>query len=174
MPRLTDEKLNTRSLPKIRRARLEDFEGIWKIFRAIARTGDTYAYAPNITKARAKQAWMSTGIRTYVATLDARVVGTYILKPNQPSLGSHVANAAFMVDPKTSAKGIGTQMGRHALSEAKSIGYRAMQFNYVISTNVRAVRLWKRLGFSVIGVAPRAFLHSGRGYVDVYIMHRFL
>ena len=117
---------------------------------------------------------MGHGVRTYVALVGDRIEGTYILKPNQPGLGSHVANAAFMVDPLTKVKGVGTQMGQHALTEAKSLGYQAMQFNFVISTNDRAVALWERLGFSIIGTSPKAYRHMRFGLVDAYIMHRFL
>ncbi|ULA62806.1 MAG: hypothetical protein LZF86_70007 [Nitrospira sp.] len=125
----------------IRLAEPADFDRIWEIFSRVIQTGDTYAYAPSTTKEQARDAWMGQGLRTYVALAGDKIEGTYILKPNQPGLGSHVANAAFMVDPLTAGNGIGTQMGRHALTEAKTLGYRAMQFNFVISTNDRAVAL---------------------------------
>ncbi len=158
----------------IRLADTSNFDRIWEIFHVVVETGDTFAYDPAITKEQAKETWMARGVRTYVALVGDKIEGTYILKPNQPGLGSHVANAAFMVDPATNAKGIGTQMGRHALTEAKSLGYQAMQFNFVISTNERAVALWKRLGFSIIGTSPKAYRHAQLGLVDAYIMHRFL
>jgi len=158
----------------VRLAELSDFDRVWEIFHAVVRTGDTYAYDPATPKEQARDIWMAKDIRTYVAVVGNRIEGTYILKPNQPGLGSHIANAGFMVDPTTQTKGIGTQMCEHALIEAKALGYQAMQFNFVISSNERAVALWKRLGFSIIGTSPQAFRHSQKGLVDVYIMHRSL
>src|SRR5204862_8184534 len=123
---------------------------------------------------------------TYVAKLDGlkpssskasrrdRVVGTYILRPNQSGGGSHVANAAFMVAPNARGLGIGRKMGEHCLSEARRLGFRAMQFNFVVSTNEGAIRLWKQLDFEVLGTLPGAFRHPQKGYVDVYVMFRSL
>jgi L-amino acid N-acyltransferase YncA len=158
----------------IRLAEPSDFDQIWKIFHAIVKSGDTYAYDPTTTKEQAREIWTGKGVRTYVALVGKRIKGTYILKPNQPGLGSHVANAAFMVDPATKSKGVGTQMGKHAMAEAKSLGCKAMQFNFVISTNERGVALWKRLGFSIIGTSPKAYRHILYGLVDAYVMHRLL
>ena len=102
------------------------------------------------------------------------VVGTYILRANQPGSGSHVANAAFMVAPTARGQGIGHAMGEHCLSEARRLGFRAMQFNFVVSTNKGAIRLWKQLGFKIVGTLPGAFRHPQKGYVDVYVMFRSL
>jgi L-amino acid N-acyltransferase YncA len=103
-----------------------------------------------------------------------QVVGTYILRPNQSGGGSHVANAAFMVASNARGQGIGRAMGEHCLSEARRFGFRAMQFNFVVSTNDVAVRLWKRFGFKIVGTLPSAFRHPEKGYVDVYVMFRSL
>jgi ribosomal protein S18 acetylase RimI-like enzyme len=102
------------------------------------------------------------------------VVGTYILRPNQSGGGSHVANAAFMVASNVRGQGIGRAMSEHCLSEARRFGFRAMQFNFVVSTNDVAVRLWKRFGFKIVGTLPSAFRHPEKGYVDVYVMFRSL
>ena len=102
------------------------------------------------------------------------IVGTYILRPNQSGGGSHVANAAFMVAPEARGQGIGRAMGEHCLSEARRLGFRAMQFNFVVSTNESAVRLWQQLGFKIVGTLPGAFRHPEKGYIDVYVMHRSL
>jgi L-amino acid N-acyltransferase YncA len=161
----------------IRPARAADFERIDEIFRAVLATGDTFAWDPSTTTSdEARAVWLPQGPRArgYVAELEGRIAGAYLLKPNQPGLGSHVANAAYMVDPSTRARGLGEAMGRHSLSEAAALGYLAMQFNLVVSTNERAVALWKRLGFSIIGTAPKAFRHAQLGLVDAHIMHRFL
>ena len=107
-----------------------------------------------------------------VAEDEARVVGMYKLVPNQPGLGSHVANASFMVAPGSSGKGAGRQMGLHCLDEARRRGFRAMQFNFVVSTNARAVALWQSLGFAIVGTLPGAFRHRDLGYVDAYVMYR--
>jgi GNAT superfamily N-acetyltransferase len=98
------------------------------------------------------------------------VVGTYLLRPNWSGPGSHVANAAFMVAPGARGQGIGRAMGEHCLSEARRLGFRAMQFNFVVSTNERAIKLWQHLGMKTIGTLPGAFRHPEKGYVDVYVM----
>jgi len=98
----------------------------------------------------------------------------YKIVANQRGLGSHVANASFMVDPSCSGRGIGRQMGEHCLEEARRLGYLAMQFNFVVSTNGAAVALWQKLGFAIVGTVPKAFRHSTLGYVDTYVMYRSL
>ena len=117
---------------------------------------------------------MAEGRATYVACVGERIVGTYILKPNQLGLGSHVANASYMVASGARGQGIGRLMCEHSLEEARQAGFLAMQFNIVVSTNEAAVRLWKRCGFNVVGTLPQAFRHRELGLVDAYIMHRFL
>lgn len=109
-----------------------------------------------------------------MAEADGRVVGTYVLKPNQPALGSHVANASFMVSPVARGSGVGRSMGEHSLAEARRLGFRAMQFNFVVSTNEAAVRLWQRLGFGIVGTLPGAFRHARLGFVDAYVMFQEL
>jgi L-amino acid N-acyltransferase YncA len=158
----------------IRRATDADWPGIWAIFHAVVATGDTYAYPPDMSEADARQTWMNPGLATYVAERGGEIVGTYVLKPNQPALGAHVANAGYMVRPGAFGGGIGTGMAEHSLAEARAAGYRAMQFNAVVSTNTRAVALWQRLGFDVIGTVPEGFHHRELGYVDTIIMYRRL
>src|SRR6266536_101405 len=105
---------------------------------------------------------------------DGTVVGTYILRPNQLGPGSHVANAAFMVEPNAQGLGVGRRMAEHCLSEARRKGFRAIQFNFVVSTNTSAIHLWEQLGFKIVGTLPGAFRHPEKGYVDVYVMFRSL
>src|SRR6059058_6519362 len=159
---------------QIRRARKEDREAIWQIFRAVVARGDTYVFDPNISRRKALAYWLGPKTRCYVALSDHGIVGSYILKVNQPGLGSHVANAGFMVSPSARGRGIGRAMAEHCLHEARRLGFRAMQFNYVISTNTAAIRLWQDLGFEIVGTLASAFRHPDKGYVDVYVMYRSL
>ena len=157
---------------KIRPATDADRDAIWDIFREIVATGDTYALDPNISREEALAYWFAPGTQTYVTEQPAiGIAGTYILRPNQSGGGSHVANAGFMVSAKARGRGIGRAMAEHCLSEARRLGFRAMQFNYVISTNTAAIRLWQDLGFEIVGTLPSAFCHPEKGYVDVYVMH---
>jgi L-amino acid N-acyltransferase YncA len=158
----------------IREATERDHDVVWEIFRATVAPGDAFVYDPNTPREEAMAYWFANGTRTYVAEEDGKVVGSYILRPNRPGLGNHVANAGFMVEPTSRRSGIGRAMGEHALNEARRLGYRAMQFNFVISTNESAVRLWQRLGFKIVGTLPDAFRHSKKGLVDAYVMFRSL
>ena len=159
----------------IRPATQADEDAIWGIFHAVVAPGDTYAFDAQMPREEALAYWFRADTRTYVAVgEDGQVVGTYILKPNQPALGAHVANAAFMVSPAARGCGVGRRMGEHCLAEARRLGFRAMQFNFVVSTNEAAVRLWQQLGFEIVGTLPGAFRHAGRGFVDVYVMFQSL
>lgn len=160
---------------KIRRAVERDCDAIWNIFHEVVAAGDTYALDPNISRDDALAYWFAPGTHTYVAEEpDIGVTGTYILRPNQSGGGSHVANAGFMVSARARGQGIGRVMAEHCLSEAGRLGFRAMQFNYVISTNTAAIRLWQDLGFKIVGTLPGAFRHPEKGYVDVLVMYRSL
>src|SRR5213592_124492 len=161
-------------LLQIRRARKEDREAIWQIFRAVVAGGDTYVFDPNIARRKGLAYWLDPKTRCYVALSDQGIVGSYILKANQPGLGSHVANAGFMVSPSARGRGIGRAMAEHCLREARRLSFRAMQFNFVVATNRAALRLWENLGFKIVGKLPGAFRHSRRGFVDVYVMYRRL
>ena len=158
----------------IRRATDADWPAIWPIVAAVIARGDTYMLAPDTPEPQARAYWTGPGAATYVAEADGEVVGTYVLRANQPGLGDHVANAGYMVRPGHDGRGIGAAMCEHSLGEARAAGYRAMQFNAVVSTNARAVALWRRLGFAVVGTVPRAFRHRALGDVDIHVMHRFL
>jgi len=157
---------------EIREATAADRDAIWDIFREVIAAGDTYAFDPGMSRHEALGYWFQADTRTYVAESRGRIVGTYILRPNQSGGGSHVANAAFMVAPDARGRGIGRAMAEHCLSEARLLGFRAMLFNFVVSTNDSAVRLLQKLGFKIVGTLPGAFHHPEKGYVDVYIMFR--
>ena len=158
----------------IRQAAASDNDCIWDIFRAVVVPGDTYVFDPDISREDALMYWLDSLARCYVAEREGIMVGTYILKPNQPGLGAHVANAAFMVAPSERGLGLGRAMGEHCLNEARRLGFRAMQFNFVVSTNEPAVRLWQQLGFEIVGTLPGVFRHSRKGLVDAYVMFRSL
>ncbi|HEV2047126.1 MAG TPA: N-acetyltransferase [Chthoniobacterales bacterium] len=169
----------------IREATDGDRDAIWKIFQEVVAAGDTYPIDPNISREDALTYWFRSDTHTYVVEVDClkqsssqpdrgRVVGTYILRPNQSGGGSHVANAAFMVPASARGQGVGRAMGEHCLSEARRLGFRAMQFNFVVSTNDAAVKLWQELGMKIVGTLPGAFRHPEKGYVDVYVMFRSL
>jgi len=158
----------------IRRATDEDRDPIWKIIEPVIRKGDTYAFPPDIAKEEMHAIWTGPGKFTYVAILNDAVVGTFMMRDNQPGQGSHVANAGYIVAVEYAGLGIGRKMGQFSLKEARKLGYRAMQFNLVVSTNQAAIHLWNKLGFEIIGEVPEAFHHKGKGYVSAYIMHRLL
>lgn len=158
----------------IRPALDDDFEEIWPIFHQVVRSADTYPYPPDTTRKAAFGIWMTPPVTPYMACEGDIAVGTYYLKPNQPGQGAHVANAGFMVDPACRGRGIGRLMGEHAVQEARRLGYLAMQFNLVVSTNRGAIALWKKLGFNIVGTLPCAFNHLDLGLVDAYIMYQDL
>ena len=158
----------------MRRAVESDRDAIWEIFRVVVASGDTYAFDPDISREEALAYWVHPANHCYVAEREGSIVGTYILKANQTGLGSHVSNAAFMVAPSARGLGVGRAMGEHCLDEARRQGFRAMQFNFVVSTNVSAIHLWQQLGFEIVGTLPGAFRHSQKGYVDAYVMFRSL
>lgn len=159
---------------QIRLAQINDFEGIWKIFHDIVKKGDSHVYFPDTTKERARELWLHPSLRTYIASEGNDIVATYKLKPNREDLGNHVANVSYMVRLDCQGRGLGEKLGEHSLEEAKRLGYQAMQFNMVVSTNKPAVNLWQKLGFKIVGTVPQAFRHVELGLVDVYVMHRFL
>ena len=159
---------------EIRPASPDDDEAIWAIFQEVVAAGDTFAFSPDIPRQHALDFWMHRENATYVALVDQRVAGSYYLKPNQPGLGAHVCNAGYMVARRARGQGLGRAMGEHSLVEARRLGYRAMQFNMVVSTNTHAVSLWKSLGFHVVGALPGAFRHAQHGFVDALVMYRSL
>jgi len=163
----------------IRPATDADWDQMWRIFQAVVATGTTYVYTADTPEAEAQPYWLTADTRSFVAVdddanKDGGIVGMYRLTANRRDLGSHVANASFMVDPHQQGRRIGEALGRDCLREAKRAGFQAMQFNFVVSTNTGAVALWKKLGFEIVGTLPRAFQHRERGLVDAYVMYRFL
>ena len=158
----------------IRPATPADHEAIWEMFHAVIEPGDSFNFDPAMPREEALAFWCKPGTHVYVAERDGAVIGSYYVRPNQPALGAHVANAGYMVALSARGLGVGRAMGEHSLVEAGRLGFRAMQFNFVISTNASAVRLWQQLGFAIIGTLPGAFRHSTLGFVDVHVMFRSL
>ncbi len=158
----------------VRRAVAADWPAIWSIIQVVVRSGDTYTLEPGVSEDEARKYWVDSVLATYVAESAGEIVGTYVLRPNQRGLGSHVANAGYMVRQDQAGRGIGRLLAEHSFGEARSAGFEAMQFNAVVSTNRRAVELWQRVGFEIVGTVPRAFRHRTLGYVDLHVMHRFL
>jgi L-amino acid N-acyltransferase YncA len=159
---------------KIREATGNDFERIWPIFEEIVRAGETYAYPMDISKDEAKGLWIDYPRKTFVFEDDDGIMGTYYIKSNQSGPGQHVCNCGYMVSSKARGKGIATQMCEHSQLQALELGYKAMQFNFVASTNEGAVRLWKKLGFETVGRLPKAFSHPNKGFVDALVMYKWL
>ena len=154
----------------IRPAADSDRDAIWKIFHEVVAAGDTYPIDPDVSREDAFAYWFQAGARPFVAEQDRQIIGIYILHPNQSGGGAHIANAAFMVPSVARGQGIGRAMGKHCLKEARRLGFHAMQFNFVVSTNESAVKLWQKLGMKIVGTLPGAFRHPEKGYVEVYVM----
>jgi L-amino acid N-acyltransferase YncA len=158
----------------IRPAKDPDRDTIWEIFREVIAAGDTYPIDSEMSREDAFAYWFQADASAFVAEKDGHIVGIYTLHSNQSAGGAHVANAAFMVPAVARGQGIGRAMGEHCLREARRLGFRAMQFNFVVSTNESAVKLWQNLGMRIVGTLPGAFRHPQKGYVDVYVMFRSL
>lgn len=159
---------------KIRAAQPDDRDALWAILEPVIRAGETYALPRDMNREAALVFWFSKSHEVFVAEEDGRIVGTYFLRANYEGGGAHVANCGYITAVEASGKGVARAMCTHSLERAKSRGFQGMQFNYVVSTNERAVRLWKSFGFEIVGRIPRAFLHPVSGYTDVYIMYRSL
>ena len=158
----------------IREATDTDLDAIWEIFREVIAAGDTYPLDQNISRADALAYWFQHDAKVCVAENQGQIVGSYTVHRNQSGGGAHVANAAFIVARSGRGQGIGRAMGEHCLKEARRLGFRAIQFNFVISTNESAVKLWQDLGMKIVGTLPGAFRHPTRGDVDVYVMYQTL
>ncbi|MCS7032041.1 MAG: GNAT family N-acetyltransferase [Gloeomargarita sp. SKYG116] len=158
----------------IREAHPQDWESIWPIIQEVVAAGETYGYDPELSPVQAYDLWMERPQKTYVAERDGEIVGTYYLKPNQGGPGRHVCNCGYMVATAWRGQGIGRQMAEHSLEMARALGYKAMQFNFVASSNTVAIHLWQKLGFVVVGRLPKAFLHPRLGYIDALVMYQWL
>ncbi|AQS87364.1 acetyltransferase [Neoasaia chiangmaiensis NBRC 101099] len=156
----------------IRPATDDDDDAIAGILMPIIAAGETYALPRDMTRAEALAYWRSPSHHVHVAEGPEGIVGTCYIRANQSGGGHHVANAAFAV--RQGSKGVGRQLCAHALDIARQLGFSAMQFNFVVSTNTRAIALWQSFGFAIVGTLPGAFRHPAQGLVDAYVMFRAL
>lgn len=159
---------------KIRAATAGDHDAIWAILEPVIRAGEAYALPRDMSRDDALAFWLADTHEVFVAEESAIVLGTYFLRPNHKGGGSHVANCGYVTAAESSGQGMGRAMCAHSLEYARARGYRAMQFNFVVSVNERAVHLWQHLGFEIVGMLPEAFHHPLLGYVDAYVMYRAL
>jgi ribosomal protein S18 acetylase RimI-like enzyme len=158
----------------LRAAHPGDMDAIWAILEPVLRAGETYSLPRDMSREEALAYWLSDTHEVFVAIDGEQVVGTYYLRPNQRGGGSHVANCGYMTSVLATGRGVARAMCAHSLEQAKQRGFRAMQFNFVVATNERAVRLWQSFGFEIVGRLPGAYLHPVVGYTDAFVMYRTL
>ena len=158
----------------IRYATNDDREAVWDVIGPTIRGGATYTYDKNWSKSGALDYWMGDDKHTFVAEADEQILGTYYLRTNQLGGGRHVCNCGYMTAEAARGRGVAREMCLHSQRIAPDLGYKAMQFNFVVSSNVGAVRLWQKLGFDIVGTLPRAFDHPVEGLVDAHVMYKWL
>ena len=154
----------------------EDWDRVWAVLEPVFRAGETYAFPREISAEQAREAWTTAGKQVFVAIDEptGEVLGTYYLKPNFEGAASHICNCGYVVSERARGRGIAARMCEHSQREALARGFRAMQFNMVVSTNERAVRLWQSMGFAIAGRLPGAFAHPALGDVDAFVMYQTL
>jgi ribosomal protein S18 acetylase RimI-like enzyme len=162
-------------MPIIRPFEAADWISLWPILQTTFATGDTYTFSPHSTEAEIHKAWIVLPVATFLATNETGdIVGSYFIKPNQPGLGAHVCNCGYVVAKEAQGQGIAAHMCEHSQKLAVEMGFRAMQFNFVVATNKGAVRLWQKLGFEIVGTLPEVFQHQKLGFVDAFVMFKRL
>ncbi|HTS56123.1 MAG TPA: GNAT family N-acetyltransferase [Terriglobales bacterium] len=159
---------------RIRRAHMENAPSIWSIIGPTIRAGETYTLDLDMTEANALAYWLGEDRETFVAEESGEILGTYYIRPNQAGGGNHICNCGYMTRAAATGRGVARAMCQHSLDYARQRGYRGMQFNFVVSTNTRAVALWQSFGFEIVGRLPQAFDHPTLGYVDALVMFRSL
>ena len=159
----------------IREALDADWPAIWAVLEPTFRRGDTYTFAADVTEEEARHSWTKVPTATFIACNEqGAVLGTYVIKPNQPGQGAHVSNCGYVVSEAARGLGVASALCEHSQQQARHMGFLAMQFNFVVSTNERAVRLWQRMGFAIVGTLPGAFRHPHHGFVDAFVMYKQL
>lgn len=159
---------------RIRSALPTDANAIWDILEPTIRAAETYALPADMSRDEGLAYWMSRGHEVFVAEEEETVLGTYFLQANHRGGGSHVANCGYITAPASTGRGVARAMCAHSLDQARARGFRAMQFNFVIAANERAIRLWESFGFDTVGRIPGAFRHPTLGFIDALVMHRML
>ena len=158
----------------LRSADISDADAIWSILEPPIRAGETYTLPREMDREQALAYWFSSDHAVFVAEEDGEVLGTYYLRANQKGGGAHVGNCGYMTSTRASGRGVATAMCAHSLEYARTHGFRALQFNFVVSSNLPAIHLWQKFGFATVGRLPGAFLHPKLGYVDALVMYRAL
>ena len=151
-----------------------DSNSVWAILEPTIRAGETYTLPRDMSREQALDYWFAPGHEVFVAEENSKVLGTYFLQSNQQGGGSHVANCGYVAAPWATSRGVARAMCAHSLDRARERGFTAMQFNFVVSTNERAVALWQTFGFEIVGRLPSAFHHPTIGFVDALVMYRSL
>ena len=150
------------------------FEAFWPTFSAIVSAQETYAFDPHMTFEQAYDLWCKTPLKTYVYIEDGIVLGSYYIKPNGMGPSNHICNCGYMVAVEARRQGLAHKMCEYSQQQAIELGFKAMQFNSIVSTNEIAIKLWQKLGFDIIGTIPRAYRHAQLGYVDSHVMYKWL
>ncbi|KAB7614647.1 GNAT family N-acetyltransferase [Amylibacter sp. SFDW26] len=158
----------------IRRANTQDRPEIWAILKPVFRSGETYAVNPDISEKDALSYWIDGSHTAFVVEYEKQILGTYYICPNQSGHGAHICNCGFITHPDAQGKGIARAMIEHSLKAAPEMGFRGMQFNFVLASNERAIATWQKYGFDIIGHIPEAFNHPKIGYVDALVMYKKL
>lgn len=151
-----------------------EFESFWPTFKSVIQAQETYAFDPNMTFEQAFELWCQSPLKAYVYIENNVVLGSYYIRPNAMGPSNHICNCGYMVSPEARGKGIARLMCEHSQKVAIELGFDAMQFNSVVSSNEVAVKLWQKLGFNIIGTIPKAYRHAKLGLVDSLIMHKLL
>ena len=158
----------------IREASPDDFDAIWPFFQEIVAAGESFPYPRDTSKADGRRKWFNETQQVFVYEEDGEILGTYCIKPNSTGLGGHVCNCGYMVSSAARGKGVASALCVHSQERARELGYLAMQYNLVVSTNEVAVRLWQKQGFDIVGTLPKAFRHPDHGFVDAFVMYKWL
>jgi ribosomal protein S18 acetylase RimI-like enzyme len=158
----------------IRPYQTTDWPATWDILEPVFRAGRTYVYPRDISEDEARKVWTEIPKATYVCVDGDELLGTYYIKPNQPGQGSHICNCGYVVSGNARGKGVASLMCEHSQQEAMTLEFIGMQFNLVVSTNETAVKLWQKLGFSIVGTLPSAFNDPDVGLVDAFVMFKEL
>lgn len=160
--------------PTIRPVTPADHDALWEMLEPVIRAGETYALDRDMSRADALAMWCAPGKQSFVALLDGEPAGTYYLAPNQKGGGRHVGNCGYIVHPDHGGRGLAGRMAADSIARAREAGYRALQFNFVVSSNAAAIAAWQRAGFSIVGTLPGAFAHPRLGFIDAHVMYRGL